>query len=69
MRIEKQQVVRHLKNRDGKTVDKHVREIDVEIFASTKEAVDFLGEHEALKLLQYAHTLNRRAAVYKVEKW
>jgi len=41
------------------------KKIDVEVFESTSEAIAFLGEAQALKLLNYAHEVTIRSRAHR----
>jgi len=41
------------------------KKIDVEVFESTSEAIAFLGEAQALKLLNYAHEISARSRAHR----
>jgi hypothetical protein len=52
------------KNYDSRS-SADIKIIDVEEFESTTEAVQFLGEAEALKLLNWAHNLYSRTRAHR----
>lgn len=56
------------------TVHRHIgggvghTQVQVEVFESVAEAVQFLGEEKALKFLNYAHSLDIRSKAHQTIK-